>query len=116
MKGGQISDNEGRWGGGICIWDSTFIMSGGIISGNKSISGGGGGIDIEAGGTFTKAAVGGSNISGIIYGATAGIGLANTAGSGGGAAINGYSIGKKVDRTLGEYDEISTLNPGVNWE
>jgi uncharacterized repeat protein (TIGR02543 family) len=119
MKGGKISDNEGRWGGGVCVHNSTFIMSGGVISGNRNTGdGAGAGIDIE-GGTFTKTASGGNSTSGTIHGSNAVAGLANIPGTNGGAAI-AYYIGTalkgKVDRTLGEYDEISTINLSVGWD
>jgi hypothetical protein len=120
LRGGRIADNEGRWGGGVCCWNSTFIMSGGVISGNKNdisgTNGGGAGIEIEGSGTFTKSAAGGKATSGIIYGSSAAPSLANIPGSMGGGTVYYDSPKKKVERTLGEYDEISTLNLNVGWD
>jgi uncharacterized protein YjdB len=39
MNGGSITDNEGKYGGGVClISGGTFTMNGGTISGNKVVT------------------------------------------------------------------------------
>jgi hypothetical protein len=58
MSGGTISGNTAIHGGGVEIWGGTFTMSGGTISGNTANSGGG--VYISSG-TFTKS--GGGTIS-----------------------------------------------------
>ena len=52
MSGGKITGNTAKsLGGGVCVYDGTFTMSGGEISGNNEASSGGGvSVDI---GTFT---------------------------------------------------------------
>jgi hypothetical protein len=59
-------------------------------------------------------------MSGLIYGGTAGAGLANTATqSSSGNAIwnwNGYGTSYGRNSTLGEYDTIDTNNVNVGWE
>ena len=62
MNGGEISNNSGNHGGGICNNDGTVIINGGIISGNSVQSAGnaGGGI-YNRNGTVT---INGGEISG----------------------------------------------------
>jgi hypothetical protein len=40
-SGGEVSGDEVVSGGGVCMYSGSFIMSGGVISGNDAISGGG---------------------------------------------------------------------------
>jgi hypothetical protein len=128
LNGGSIADNEALYeGGGITVYKGSFIMHGGLISGNKqtitdSSSGrwiiGGGGVYFSSG-TFTKTPSPGSSTSGIIYGAVAAESLNNTAvgrKNGGGDAVLAYGIGKHRDTTLGQFDEISTLYVNIGWE
>jgi hypothetical protein len=127
LKGGTISDNETLYqGAGVAVFHGTFIMNGGVISGNKQteISSsqwvvGGGGVYVGTGGSFTKTPASGSTTSGIIYGAVA-PGTLNNIAMGrkynGGDAVLAYNISKHRNITLGQYDEISTLSPNVGWE
>jgi hypothetical protein len=99
FKNGSIIDNYAIYGGGICIYSGgTATMNGGII-GNNSGSSYGGGVYVSNG-TFRKASVSPDGMSGIIYGASAGEGLANT----GGTASAIYGSPNRND-TLGQYDE-----------
>jgi len=84
MNGGMISGNTSSFslGGGVCIFDGTFIMNEGMISDNLSsgrLTGVGGGVYIS-GGTFT--------MNGGIIDNNKAIGLGD-AGEGGGVFING---------------------------
>ncbi|MDR3171433.1 MAG: fibronectin type III domain-containing protein [Treponema sp.] len=113
LKGGEISANEARASGGGIFIDNNGIttMNGGVIKGNSSSSWYGGGVYIGTG-TFNKIAGSGSTTSGTIYGSAAGNGLANT---GNGAVIN-YHGSYIRNRTLGEFDEISTTNTSEGWD
>ena len=102
-------------------------MHGGVISGNKQVTGGsgnwvygGGGVYVGTGNTtFTKTSAPGSRTSGVIYGAVGPADLINTVSNrtnGGGDAVLAWNIGKHRDTTLGEYDEITTLNTTVGWD
>jgi uncharacterized repeat protein (TIGR02543 family) len=131
MNGGIISNNTCLYqGAGVAVYSGTFTMHGGVISGNKQVPGGsgnwvfgGGGVYIGTEGTvngiFTKTSAPGSRTSGVIYGAVGPVDLINTVSNrtdGGGDAILAWGIKKHRDTTLGEYDEISTLNTTVGWD
>ena len=85
-EGAVLSDNHNvggaGTGGGVCMKDGTFLMKGGVISGNKAVgssegSGYGGGVYVTDG-TFTVT-------GGVIYGSSGESGLVNIAGANGGA-------------------------------
>ena len=129
MNGGIISNNTCLYQGGGVANYGIFTMRGGVISGNKQVTGGGGGGWIFGGGgvfsgnntlcTFTKTNTPGSNTSGVIYGAVGPADMVNTVvnrTNGGGDAVLAYGIKKARNSTLGEYDEISTLNQNMGWE
>jgi predicted outer membrane repeat protein len=114
IKAGEISDNTagGRGGGGVYSERCTITMNGGVIKNN---SGYGIGVDRGAGGQFIKTAVGDNPKSGIIYGASAGIDLANTPGAI--YNMNGYGRTYRWIGTIGEFDEVSTNDVSANgWE
>jgi protein involved in polysaccharide export with SLBB domain len=129
ISGGVISGNMVQtgvhewfaYGGGVYINNNcTATMSGGIIGGNTATGwhDAGGGVYINGTGTFIKRHVSGSSTSGIIYGATGD--MANTASdtnpSYGGAALfrSGGTL-NKVNRTLGNFDEITSVSD-EGWE
>jgi hypothetical protein len=112
INGGKIIGNNALGsGGGICIYDgnggnsSIVTMHGGEISNNTvpttdRYSGLGGGIYV-VNGRFAKTSISANGKSGVIYGASAGSGLANIAKEG--AAI--YDKGTTRNDTLGQFDE-----------
>lgn len=53
MKGGTISSNAAKIGGGVYIASGTFTMTNGTITGNKSINGLCGGVYVAGTSTFT---------------------------------------------------------------
>jgi hypothetical protein len=79
MNGGTISGNTAPSGGGVCVWDGTFTMTGGTVSENTANQNGGG-VEIWAG-TFT--------MQGGTFTMKAGTISGNTAGSGGGVCVEG---------------------------
>jgi hypothetical protein len=106
INGGKITGNKAYDGGGIFIGiigtgiSSTVTMHGGEISNNTvSANGYGGGIRVYNG-HFSKTSISADGKSGVIYGSSAGPGLANIAAHG--AAIDGPTI---RDDTLGQFDE-----------
>jgi parallel beta-helix repeat protein len=134
MSGGTISNNTASsYGGGVNLWQSTFIMSGNsVISGNTATSGGGGGVSMSNSSTFTMkggtisgnkgAYVGGGvytrwdsdfrKTGGTIYGYDAGDAVnSNAAVDGGYPTGIGHAV--YVDNSpLKKRD--STAGPGVN--
>jgi hypothetical protein len=101
INGGRITGNSAYDGGGILIGqDSNVTMHGGEIS-NNNAGRTGGGISMWYGGRFAKTSISVDGKSGVIYGSSAGAGLANTA-SNAGAAIYGPT---NRDDTLGQFDE-----------
>jgi hypothetical protein len=108
INGGKITGNSARYGGGINISDhSTVTMHGGEIS-NNTASAYGGGIYVhwrQNDNRFAKTSISADGKSGVIYGSSAGPGLANTANSGNGAAIHVNDSSKRRDDTLGQFDE-----------
>jgi uncharacterized repeat protein (TIGR02543 family) len=116
MFDGKICNNgKSGWGagGGVRIRTGTFMMYGGIISGNKGYNVGGG-VYIESGGHFTKTGLSAGQTSGVIYGSDVGTELANSANNGKAAYFANNS--KQRNTTLGGYDVISTENVNVGWE
>jgi hypothetical protein len=114
MYSGKLSNNEAQDAAGGAVFitgSSSFTMYGGEISGNTAKTWAGG-VFCETGSVFKKIAYAGNPSSGIIYGSTAGNGIANTANSG--AAVHCRT--KYRDRTLGTFDEISNLNLNVGWD
>jgi hypothetical protein len=115
MTGGIISGNYSIYaGGGVCIFNGSFTMSGGTISDNFSQNSYGGGVSIYDLGIFTKSG------PSVIYGDTdtthtTGI-SENTAGGGFGHAVFWGYGGKQRDATLGSGDNLSTLDPSLNWD
>jgi len=109
ISDGLISKNISTYGSGGGIYareKSTVTMTGGIISGNSAPYDGGG-VFVSNASSFVKKAAEGSDVSGVIYGATGQ--NANTAGRNGRAVY--YSLGangKNRNTTLSAYDEIST--------
>jgi hypothetical protein len=128
MSGGTISGNSvsgSKEGGGVHLNTATFTMSGGVISGNDAGTGGGG-VYVSLGATFNMsggevrnntASKGGgvylkgtifSMTRGVIYGSTAGAGLANTATTSGAAFfkqsgtinLNGLAAKDVMDETI----------------
>jgi hypothetical protein len=131
MNGGEISGNSSRDGGGVYATNSgAMVINEGKITGNKSTHKGGGmyiegksnvamhggeisnnsttydggGILIYSGGRFAKASISADGKSGVIYGSSAGDGLANTAGRSGSAICVGEGSQVRND-TLGQFDE-----------
>jgi uncharacterized repeat protein (TIGR02543 family) len=131
MNGGEISSNSSRDGGGAYVTNKgAMVINGGKITGNKSTHKGGGmyiegnsnvamhggeisnnsttydggGILIYSGGRFAKASISADGKSGVIYGSSAGDGLANTAGRSGSAICVGEGSQVRND-TLGQFDE-----------
>jgi hypothetical protein len=107
INGGKIARNRAFYGGGIMIWlttisNATITMHGGEISDNIALGNEGGGIYIH-GGRFAKTSVSSDGKSGVIYGSSAGTGLANTANNG--AAIYDNVKGTTRNDTLGQFDE-----------
>jgi uncharacterized repeat protein (TIGR02543 family) len=103
INGGKITGNTSQRGGGIHFTDySTVTMHGGEIS-NNTAEGHGGGIFVHgnSGSHFVKTSISADGKSGIIYGSSAGPGLANTASNG--AAIWDGTIVR--DDTIGQFDE-----------
>jgi len=115
INGGTITENNvgKEWCEGIAMFitgNSTVTMSGGIISKNITTHNySWGGIFIASGSTFTKRAVSGSNVSGIIYGNNAGDN-SNT-----NALRRGSGSPRDRNTTLGPGDEITTQSD-VGWE
>ena len=72
MYGGEITDNEANYGGGVDVYEGTFTMSGGTIANNTTANYGGGVYVDRDSCEFTMS---GGSISG------------NTAGSGGGVFV-----------------------------
>jgi uncharacterized repeat protein (TIGR02543 family) len=110
INGGKITGNNAYDGGGIFIGiigtgiSSTVTMHGGEISNNTvpandKWGGYGGGIRVYNG-HFSKTSISTDGKSGVIYGSSAGPGLANIATRG--AAIDGPTI---REDTLGQFDE-----------
>ena len=112
MNDGFIYGNEaGLAGGGVCV-RGVFTMQGGVISNNR-VTGkyngtwiiGGGGVCVYSGNlTKTGGIIGANNVVERYYG--------------GGDAVFAYhnSSAKVRNRTLGEYDTISTENWTIGWE
>jgi hypothetical protein len=111
LSDGTISDNEGnRNGGGVCVENAAFTMTGGTISGNfggdadSSYSSGGGGVLVDEGGSFIMS---GGTISGNTaqssYGAYGGGVLVWESGSFtmSGGAITGNTVSAPSGRTYG---------------
>jgi hypothetical protein len=90
MSGGMVSNTSSSNGGGVYVYSGTFSMSGGAVSGNSSSSGTGGGVYIASNGTFTisgGAVSGNSSSSG-----TGGVYIASTGTfSMSGGAVSGNS-------------------------
>jgi predicted outer membrane repeat protein len=91
-------------------------MNGGVLKNNIATNRGGG-IFVVEGCVFQKSATGSETKSGIVYGGSAGDGIANIAKPSSGDAVE---LGLRWsmycrDSTLGEYDEISTENVNVGW-
>jgi hypothetical protein len=102
INGGRITRNSAYDGGGILIGqDSNVTMHGGEISDNNA-GRTGGGISMWYGGHFAKTSISSDGKSGVIYGSSAGPGLANTASNG--AAI--YDNDSVRNDTLGQFDEF----------
>jgi uncharacterized repeat protein (TIGR02543 family) len=104
MNGGKITGNTGYYGGGIMIREQAKVtMHGGEISNNIARNNEGGGIYIWTNdGSFAKISISADGKSGVIYGSSAGTGLANIANNG--AAIYD-NYGEKRNDTLGQFDE-----------
>jgi hypothetical protein len=114
-KNGTYDWYGGGPGGGIGIngEGSTVIMNGGLIYENNS-GFEGGGVNVGSGSSFTKRPAEESTTSGIIYGSSGD--RANSAKRDGGAAVYRNSGNKKrVARTLGVYDHITSLSE-EGWE
>jgi hypothetical protein len=133
MRGGKISGNtsssSSSYGGGVYVGSGTFTMSSGEISGNTASSSSlfsssgpsyGGGVCVN-GGIFQKIPFGDSNVSGIIYGSDAEIGLKNTV-SGGSPGPDGHAVylnsTKKRNTTAGENVRMDSGIDGImgGWE
>jgi hypothetical protein len=105
MTGGEIGGNESAWGGGVYIFDSSNAIWAGTISANSV--------------NFKKMPLGGSGPSGIIYGSIAPDGKANSQSEGGNAVYYDWADGYfsySRNRTLNEYDTIDSDNREVNWD
>jgi uncharacterized repeat protein (TIGR02543 family) len=105
INAGKITGNRAYYGGGILIagGNSNVAMHGGEISNNIALANEGGGICMWDRGRFTKTSVSPDGKSGVIYGSSAGSGLANTATDG--AAIYTSDSSKRRNDTLGQFDE-----------
>jgi len=113
MTDGIIHHNETeKYGGGVNIFLSTFIMNGGEIAANTALNGGG----VYIYGEFTKEPLPKKTKSGVIWGYP-GNGKENYAN---GCAVYWYQIAlsqseRRLDeRTIGEYDSLST-NRWEDW-
>jgi uncharacterized repeat protein (TIGR02543 family) len=112
MEGGKISGNSAKDGGGVKVGpNGSFTMSGGTISGNSagsSATNGGGGVYVANGGSFSKS-------EGVIYGHSDGALTDNAAGADTyGHAVYYYVNGSTQyyrDDTLEENDPIDTDGP-----
>jgi hypothetical protein len=115
INGGKITGNSAFWGGGINITGTSSVvtMHGGEISNNTARNtntyggyGSGGGIYLtnDNFASFAKTSISADGRSGVIYGSSAGPGLANTSANGFGAAIGGTGSPSRND-TLGQFDE-----------
>jgi hypothetical protein len=114
MTGGEITRNNGEWGGGVAMASSTtytgpintFTMTGGTVSGNRATWGTGGGLYLQ----FTVF----EKTGGTVYGSEVGAPNANVAaGSVSGSIPGGHAVycynagdGQKVRNT--------TAGPTVN--
>jgi hypothetical protein len=125
ISGNTVSAGYGSGGGGISIYNGTFTMNGGTISGNISDNGYGGGIYIYNNGTFTMngGAISGNTASGTeslgggiyirgTFTMTGGIISGNTVGLlGGGIFVSG--IFKKLPNEGGQNSGIIYGNDAV---
>jgi hypothetical protein len=119
LKDGVIANNEAsyQWGtgngGGIGVESkSTVLMNGGSIYGNTAMYHGGG-VVVSADSTFTKRPAAGTTTSGIIYGSSGD--MANVAGASGATMFRDNGNKKVINRTLGQFDEITSLTE-EGWE
>jgi uncharacterized repeat protein (TIGR02543 family) len=105
INGGKITGNSAHRGGGIFIeGNSNVTMHGGEISNNSAKTGGGGICIWQSVSRFAKTSVSPDGKSGVIYGSSAGLGLANTA-SYSAAIYHGSDSSKRREDTLGQFDE-----------
>jgi hypothetical protein len=109
ITGGEISGNYAEGSspggrGGAILNNGTFIMNGGIISGNKAGTTGGG-IATENGSTGTAKFI---FIHGTVYGTVLDLSLINIAPSGGASVFVGSGIAKLDDETTGT--SITTIS------
>jgi hypothetical protein len=108
MTGGEITRNNGEWGGGVAMASSTtytgprntFTMTGGTVSGNRATYSSGGGLYLQST-DFVKSG------GGTVYGSNGGAD-ANVAANGLGHAVYCLNAGD------GEKVRNTTAGPDVN--
>jgi hypothetical protein len=125
IKSGEISGNHADRGGGGALAEGVncqITMNGGIVKNNNANFGGAFALYGYEGCHFVKCAVGSDPKSGVVYGGSAGEGLANTSNPSLYAYCSAiyyqreafHEYGRKS--TLGEFDEISTQDLSKGWE